>query len=155
MATVQELASASAALANRVQGNGEDLSKLSSKEILERVVNGALPLDMAQVLIANLSPRPASNGNGNGNLPPLVQKDGTVHGPKDDRPYRLCRRNANQVPMIYFMVTRATKGCGFGGGISLALPVLTALVKQHGVGALFARALADYESGSICYSRES
>jgi hypothetical protein len=96
-----------------------------------------------------------SNGAGK----PYLRKDGQVHGDKDPRAYRLCRRDsAKQGPGYYdrvtFMVLRCPKGEHISPNVNLDIPVLEALVTKHGVGGVFKAALDDYKAGTICYSRE-
>ena len=83
---------------------------------------------------------------------PLTRKDGTI---VDSTPYtfRLCRRkDGKTVDQVWIPIVagKATKGQGFAGGITFALPCLEVMAKDGWKTAQ--AALTAYADGSICYS---
>jgi hypothetical protein len=121
--------------------------------VLEQVKSGKLSIEQAGEQLAKLTSSAKTRQNGDAR--PLYRRDGALHGQKDARPYRLCRRDEGKVDMINFQICAAPKGCGYAGSLNVAIPTLRALVDTHGENGMFANALSDYDSKSICLSRET
>jgi hypothetical protein len=56
--------------------------------------------------------------------------------------------------MLFILPGKEIKGKGYAGSMMVPEPVLRALVEKHAAGGIFAAALAAYDNGSICVSRE-